>query len=253
MGWYADDEVEADMLVPEHGDAAPQQTTQQDIFEARPASTDAQPVATAQPEPAVAGAGVMDGQPSSDAASAFAQPEPVAAAESLHAEAHIGATTSEQPALIPDDSYNAHLGDDLEYTAEEGAEGSDEWDGTVLSTAFMKKEPRHVYRLVNEVTGQSIVVDMGVLMGRKPSQDIPQGAKSVRLVDPTRTVSRNHAAISFDQDGSLWIEDYGSLNGTYVVDGEDERQVVKGTPMRLTAPCKVRIGDQIFDFEDGAE
>ncbi len=245
MGWYADDEVEEDMLVPEHGDAAPQQTTPQDLHGARPASTGA------QPDMAVV-TGAMDAQPSVDVPSAFAQPEPAASVSPLPEEEHISATTSEQPALIPDDSYNAHLGDDLEYTAEEGAEGSDEWDGTVLSTAFMKKEPLHVYRLVNEVTGQNIVVDMGVLMGRKPSQDIPQGAKSVRLVDPTRTVSRNHAAISFDQDGSLWIEDYGSLNGTYVIDDDGERQVVKGTPMRLTAPCKVRIGDQIFDFEDAA-
>ncbi|RYQ51583.1 FHA domain-containing protein [Bifidobacterium pseudolongum subsp. pseudolongum] len=162
---------------------------------------------------------------------------------------HPDMATSEHPTAIPDDSFNAHLGDDLEYTAEEGTEGGSEWDGTVLSTAFMKKEPRKSYRLVNEITGQNILVDMGVLMGRKPSQDIPQGAKSVRLVDPTRTVSRNHAAISFDQDGSVWIEDYGSLNGTYVIGDDGERQVVKGTPTVLTAPCKVRIGDQIFDFE----
>ncbi len=232
MGWYADDEVETDMLVPEHRGTTPQQ----DVAE--------QPVV----EQAVAAQPAVE-QPIESVEQA-AQP---VVASPFQEEEHINANTSEQPALIPDDSYNAHLGDDLEYTAEEGAEGSDEWDGTVLSTAFMKKEPRHVYRLVNAITGQSIVVDMGVLMGRKPSQDIPQGAKSVRLVDPTRTVSRNHAAISFDQDGSLWIEDYGSLNGTYVIDDEGERQVVKGTPMRLTAPCKVRIGDQVFDFEDAAE
>lgn len=250
MGWYADDDVEADMLVPEHKDAAAQQNPQQDAYGAQPVA--AQPSSDVNMQPDMQAQPDMNAQPvavAESVESVAAQP----AAQPFHEEEHVNATTSEQPALIPDDSYNAHLGDDLEYTAEEGAEGSEEWDGTVLSTAFMKKEPRHVYRLVNEVTGQNILVDMGVLMGRKPSQDIPQGAKSVRLVDPTRTVSRNHAAISFDQDGSLWIEDYGSLNGTYIIDDEGERQVVKGTPMRLTAPCKVRIGDQVFDFEDAAE
>ena len=67
----------------------------------------------------------------------------------------------------------------------------------------------HAY---NEQTGQEVIIDMGVLLGRKPSVEVPEGAKSVKLEDPTRTISRNHAAISFDQDGTLWIEDYGSLN-----------------------------------------
>ena len=230
MGWYADDDVDADKLVPEHAQPTQQQT------EAATSATEP----TTKPAVETATAAPVEQTPAANGIVTIADNDA----------AHIGATTSEQPAFIPDDSYNAHLGDDLEYTAEEGAQGSEEWDGTVLSTAFMKKEPRSVYRLVNEVTGQNILVDMGVLMGRKPSQDIPQGAKSVRLVDPTRTVSRNHAAISFDQDGSLWIEDYGSLNGTYVIDDEGEHQVMKGTPMRLPVPCKVRIGDQIFDFEE---
>ena len=41
------------------------------------------------------------------------------------------------------------------------------------------------------------------LLGRKPSAEVPEGAKFVKLEDPTRTISRNHAAISFDQDGVL--------------------------------------------------
>ncbi|WP_033516684.1 FHA domain-containing protein [Bifidobacterium cuniculi] len=174
-------------------------------------------------------------------ANATAQPEPTPTpAEPL--------LTSSQPIVgeADDDQFDGPL----EYTAAQGATGSEEWDGTVLSTAFMTEEaPQAVYRMVNDVTGQNITVDMGVLLGRKPSQDIPQGAKSVRLVDPTRTVSRNHAAISFDQDGTLWIEDYGSLNGTFVIDAAGEHKVEKGKPMQLTAPVKVRIGDQVFDFE----
>ena len=89
-----------------------------------------------------------------------------------------------------------------------------DWDGTVLSSAFTMKQPKLEYTLYNEQTGQEVIIDMGVLLGRKPSVDVPEGAKSVKLEDPTRTISRN-------QDGTLWIEDYGSLNGTYIIQGNE--------------------------------
>lgn len=123
-----------------------------------------------------------------------------------------------------------------------------DWDGTVLSSAFTMKQPKLEYVLYNEQTGQEVIVDMGVLLGRKPSAEVPEGAKFVKLEDPTRTISRNHAAISFDQDGVLWIEDYGSLNGTYIIQGNEEIKVER-KPMKLDAPCTVRIGDQFFTFE----
>ena len=107
-----------------------------------------------------------------------------------------------------------------------------DWDGTVLSEAFTMKQPKHTYVLDNEQTGQQVIVDMGVLLGRKPSAEVPAGAKSVKLEDPTRTISRNHAAISFDQDGTLWIEDYGSLNGTYIIQDDGRNQ--SGTQARCS-------------------
>ncbi len=66
---------------------------------------------------------------------------------------------------------------------------------------FTMKQPKLEYMLYNEQTGQEVIIDMGVLLGRKPSVEVPEGAKSVKLEDPTRTISRNHAAISF---GSGW-------------------------------------------------
>lgn len=124
-----------------------------------------------------------------------------------------------------------------------------DWDGTVLSTAFTMKQPKREYVLDNEQTGQQVLVDMGVLLGRKPSAQVSEGAKSVKLEDPTRTISRNHAAISFDQDGTLWIEDYGSLNGTYIIQDDIETKV-ENKPMKLESPCTVRIGDQFFSFKE---
>lgn len=126
----------------------------------------------------------------------------------------------------------------------------EDWDGTVLSSSFTSKAPKKTYLLHNDVTGQTIVIDKSTLLGRKPSMDVPQGAKAERIEDPTRTTSRNHAAISIDTDGALWIEDYGSLNGTYIITNGHETQVTKGTTLKLSAPSTVRIGDQFFQFTE---
>lgn len=137
------------------------------------------------------------------------------------------------------------------YTTPHAAENDiEDWDGTVLSSSFTSKAPKKTYLLHNDVTGQTIVIDKSTLLGRKPSMDVPQGAKAERIEDPTRTTSRNHAAISIDTDGALWIEDYGSLNGTYIITNGQETQVTKGTPLKLSAPATVRIGDQFFQFTE---
>ena len=137
-----------------------------------------------------------------------------------------------------------------EPAAPAAANDIEDWDSTVLSSSFTSKAPKKTYLLHNDVTGQTIVIDKSTLLGRKPSMDVPQGAKAVRIVDPTRTTSRNHAAISIDTDGALWIEDYGSLNGTYIITNGQETQVTKGTPLKLSAPATVRIGDQFFQFTE---
>ena len=54
--------------------------------------------------------------------------------------------------------------------------------------------PRKIYILHNDATGQTIVIDKSTLLGRKPSMDVPEGAKAEKVEDPTRTTSRNHAA-----------------------------------------------------------
>ncbi|KAB7790185.1 FHA domain-containing protein [Bifidobacterium leontopitheci] len=136
-------------------------------------------------------------------------------------------------------------------TAKGSADGDiEDWDSTVLSSSFTTKAPQKVYTLHNDSTGQTIVIDKSTLLGRKPSADVPEGAKAEKVEDPTRTTSRNHAAISIDQNGVLWIEDYGSLNGTYIIRDGQETQVVKGTPQELDAPATLRIGDQFFQLTE---
>lgn len=135
-------------------------------------------------------------------------------------------------------------------TPQTNSEGDiEDWDGTVLSTAFMAEEPKKRYRLHNDATGQDIELIKSALLGRNVSATVPQGAMSIKLADPTRTVSRNHAAVSYDKDGALWIEDYGSLNGTYIIEDDHEQQV-KDNPVQLTAPTTLRIGDQFFKLTE---
>ncbi|KFI93968.1 FHA domain-containing protein [Bifidobacterium saguini DSM 23967] len=124
----------------------------------------------------------------------------------------------------------------------------EDWDSTVLSSSFTAKNPQIAYVLHNDVTGQDIVIKTSTLLGRKPSLDVPQGAQSARIDDPTRTISRNHAAISIDANGSLWIEDYGSLNGTYILHDGQETQVLKDSPVEITVPTSIRLGDLFFEL-----
>ncbi|KAA8816024.1 FHA domain-containing protein [Bifidobacterium callitrichos] len=105
------------------------------------------------------------------------------------------------------------------------------------------------YRMINGTTHQEILVDASMLLGRRPSNPVPDGAKVVQLDDPTRTISRNHATITMDAEGRLWLDDCDSLNGTYlVVDGHDVK-VTPGSPVSIEAPAVIRFGDQLFNLQ----
>ena len=166
----------------------------------------------------------------------------------VDAPSFVGADAARQPADVPVHAP-AHTGQ--EQPADDMHDNGDieDWDSTVLSSSFTAKQPHQSWLLHNEITGQTIVIDKSTLLGRKPSMDVPEGAKSERIIDPTRTTSRNHAAISIDQDGKLWIEDYGSLNGTFIIHNDQETQV-KDKPFPLESPATLRIGDQFFQLTE---
>ncbi|WP_241216999.1 FHA domain-containing protein [Bifidobacterium goeldii] len=105
------------------------------------------------------------------------------------------------------------------------------------------------YELHNPSTGQSVTVDSSVLLGRHPAHRLPEGLIAVRLEDPTRTVSRNHAVIVLDDDGRVWIEDCGSLNGTHIIHHDQQITVDQGRPVQVEVPATIRIGNQFFDFD----
>ena len=168
---------------------------------------------------------------------------PQDAVQSDHAAEPISPTT-DQPSATPQDAVQPS-----EQPAMHDNGDIEDWDSTVLSTAFTSKAPHRTWTLHNEITGQTIIIDKSTLLGRKPSMDVPEGAKAERILDPTRTTSRNHAAISIDQNGELWVEDYGSLNGTFIIRDGQETQV-KDKPFQLEAPATLRIGDQFFKLTE---
>ncbi|WP_055426869.1 FHA domain-containing protein [Bifidobacterium aesculapii] len=245
-GWYADDPVAYD--APDARTVSGPATQPQTGYQSQPAAqpAQAQPAEqTAQPEPqqpagGLAAAGLASAEPvvTSTFVTNQSQPKPI--------------QSTVQPFQSTQTAAPAQAAAHAEPAAPEHAAQDDDedWDSTVLSGSFTIKQAHKTYMLHNEATGQTILIDRSVLLGRRPSEAIPEGAKAVKIEDPTRTTSRNHAAISIDQEGQLWIEDYGSLNGTFIIRNGEEQQVLKGTSVQLEAPSTLRIGDQFFTLEE---
>lgn len=222
-GWYADDPVNVQASVAPAAEPAAKPAAQQPQPAQQPQAV--QPLSSASAG-GLAATGLATGTPvvTGTFVTNQSQAQPIQPAN--------------QPTQQPQQAQPAAQDDD------------EDWDSTVLSSSFTIKQAHKTYMLHNEATGQTILIDRSVLLGRRPSEAIPEGAKAVKIEDPTRTTSRNHAAISIDQDGQLWIEDYGSLNGTFIIRDGEEHQVVKGTPAQLEAPATLRIGDQFFTLEE---
>ncbi len=72
--------------------------------------------------------------------------------------------------------------------------------------------------LSEPVEGQTIVIDRDMLIGRHQQADIVLQAAHV---------SRRHAALLVKEDGSLWIQDLDSSNGTFVNDQQITEQQLK--------------------------
>jgi hypothetical protein len=88
-------------------------------------------------------------------------------------------------------------------------------------------------------TGERVeVVSPRVVLGRNPTQE-GEGTQLLRLPDPGRAVSRNHALLEL-VDGRWFITDLQSTNGTYAVMGNRDVQLPAGRPVEVRGA--VRIG-----------
>ncbi len=80
--------------------------------------------------------------------------------------------------------------------------------------------------------GESLNIVSPTALGRDPNNDV---------VLESTNVSSVHARIYF-RDKSLWVEDMGSTNGTYL----NDRKLQPNTPVAVRPRDMLRLGDVLF-------
>lgn len=92
--------------------------------------------------------------------------------------------------------------------------------------------------------GSVEVIVGNVIVGRAATAVVAKpAARLLSIIDPSRSVSKNHAVFS-DENGTLFVEDLGSMNGVVVttVDGR-ETELRAGERLRLDHGAVVELGD----------
>lgn len=120
-------------------------------------------------------------------------------------------------------------------------------EGSGKSSDYSIKEKIVKLRLRSQNEGQEISLMGDTLLGRKPSATSHPGFEAVRLADPTRTISREHALIRFDKNGNATVEDLRSFNGTSVIRNDVEHELGDNAQEKLAAGDVLRLGDELYD------
>lgn len=105
--------------------------------------------------------------------------------------------------------------------------------------------PAPVVGVVLELeSGDRHAVDGPARVGRNPEASAGESVTLVRIDDPTRSVSKNHADLDVDSAG-LWINDRGSTNGTVIsVAGLPPRVAEPGARVRVPMGATIHVGDR---------
>lgn len=106
-------------------------------------------------------------------------------------------------------------------------------------------EPAGVVTVTIELeSGARHVIDGPALVGRNPQAGAGSAAILVRVEDPTRSVSKNHAELGVDSAG-LWLTDRGSTNGTVVsAPGRSPQVAEPGARVRVPVGSTIHVGDR---------
>ena len=101
-----------------------------------------------------------------------------------------------------------------------------------------KAKGRKQWRLVlvepPSEAGTAYTIDDEITLGRGGGCTIPLGFDTF--------VSQVHAR-AFDRDGTLWVEDLGSRNGTFV-NGEQVHE-----PTKVTKGARVQVGETVLEVD----
>nr|WP_232523285.1 RDD family protein [Nocardioides sp. MAH-18] len=94
-------------------------------------------------------------------------------------------------------------------------------------------------------TGESVVVDGPVLVGRRPApRDGEQVAHLVPLPSDDMSLSKTHALVHVTAEGTLVVVDRGSTNGSILIRHGVPRGLAPDRAATLLAGDRVRLGDR---------
>ena len=105
-------------------------------------------------------------------------------------------------------------------------------------------------------TGDSILLDRGVVMGRSPSSDrhgVGERPHLVKLSSPQHDISRTHLSLRLD-GWSVILADLGSTNGTFVTrPGESSERLSPEVEVRIEPGTLVNLANEVtFRYDTGA-
>lgn len=94
--------------------------------------------------------------------------------------------------------------------------------------------------------GSTEIIGGTILLGRRPPEDAEGVDATVTVDDPARSVSKSHCILSF-HDGTLWVTDQSSANGTTVTEpGKDPIDLTPGHAQTVVTGTRLHIGDRSF-------
>jgi hypothetical protein len=107
-----------------------------------------------------------------------------------------------------------------------------------VAPAKVKAKAKRQWRLVlvepPTEAGATYAIDDEITLGRGGGCNVPLGFDTF--------VSQVHAR-AFDRDGTLWIEDLGSRNGTFV-NGEQVHE-----PTKVSKGARVQVGETVLEVD----
>jgi len=128
------------------------------------------------------------------------------------------------------------------YGEVEVAEPEDDLDIELTRMSNRRSKPR--FWTIDLPDGSVEVIVGSLIVGRAATPVAGRhGARLLSIEDPTKSVSKNHAAF-IDLGGALFVEDLDSMNGVVVTlaDGR-ESDLLDGQRIRLDHGSVVELGD----------
>ncbi|MGP3533805.1 FHA domain-containing protein [Microbacterium sp. RD1] len=105
--------------------------------------------------------------------------------------------------------------------------------------------------LVQLDSGQRLVLESALILGRNPSAPADAPAEVFQWPDLSRTLSKSHARLEWDGT-RVWVTDLGSTNGTFVRTGTTSQPLLPHQRTPLPSPASLELGDRAVTVHDAS-